>query len=173
MEMWQIEILFWFIFLMDYSSMILKKRMYQVQQRWPSQTFTPRVLVLWPTLCSCLAMLSSESDSRKFLAPTKRRPLSSSSSRALKQQERSSSNRRTPWYCCSSENTQAWGIIVTLHITVNIYHHQISKEYIAVCMHVWKFYSCTHESNWMIVPVLKIEAHKDHNDMITNNITSQ
>lgn len=57
---------------------------------------------LWPTLCSCLAMLSSDSDSRKFLAPTKRRPRSSSSSRALKQQERSSSNRRTPWNCCNS-----------------------------------------------------------------------
>lgn len=59
----------------------------------------------WPTLCSCLAMLSNESDSRKFLAPTNRRPLSSSSSRALKQQERSSSNRRTPWNCCNSEKS--------------------------------------------------------------------
>lgn len=58
-----------------------------------------------PTLCSCLAILSNDSDSRKFLAPTNRRPLSSSSSRALKQHERSSSKRRTPWNCCSSANT--------------------------------------------------------------------
>lgn len=64
----------------------------------------------WPTLCSCLAMLSKESDSRKFLAPTKRRPLSSSNSRALKQQERSSSNRRTPWNCCNSENAKMYSI---------------------------------------------------------------
>lgn len=63
-------------------------------------------VTLGPTLCSCLAMLSNESDSRKFLAPTKSRPLSSSNSRALKQQERSNSNRRTPWNCCSSANTE-------------------------------------------------------------------
>lgn len=63
----------------------------------------------WPTLCSCLAMLSNDRDSRKFLAPTNSRPLSSSNSRALKQQERSSSNRRTPWNCCNSENVDLQG----------------------------------------------------------------
>lgn len=65
------------------------------------------------TFCSCLAMLSNESDSRKFLAPTKSRPLSSSSSRALKQQERSSSNRRTPWNCCNSEEQEPFKCLLS------------------------------------------------------------
>lgn len=78
----------------------------------------------WPTLCSCLAMLSNESDSRKFLAPTKRRPLSSSNSRALKQQDRSSSNRRTPWNCCNSEYKmffRAWDLSMFSYMRDTLY----------------------------------------------------